>query len=99
MNTLEKIKFLRKTHKLTQEKIANILGTSAPNYSRYESGEWKFTIEHVKKLASYYKVSIAYLLDDEETTNLILITQEDYNKLKEASDVIIKIDKLIKKNE
>ena len=49
MNTLEKIKFLRKSNKYTQEFVAKNLETSAPNYSRYESGEWKFTIDHIKK--------------------------------------------------
>lgn len=48
MNTLEKIKFLRKSNKYTQEFVAKNPETSAPNYSRYESGEWKFTIDHIK---------------------------------------------------
>lgn len=98
MKTLEKIKYLRKSKKLTQNEVARAIGTSGPNYSRYESGEWNFTIEHIKKLASFYDVSISYLLDD-ENKNEILISKEDYQKLKEASDVIIKIGKIIDKNE
>ena len=49
MNTLTKIKNLRKSHKYTQSFVAKYIGTSGPNYSRYESGERKFTIEHIKK--------------------------------------------------
>lgn len=98
MKTLEKIKYLRKSKGLTQNEVAKAIGTSGPNYSRYESGERNFTIEHIKKLASYYDVSISYLLDEEEK-NEILISKDDYEKLKEASDVIIKIGKTINKNE
>ena len=98
MNTLEKIKYLRKTNGLTQQEVAKAIGTSGPNYSRYESGEWNFTVEHIKKLASFYNVSISYLLNDEIKDN-ILISKEDFKKLIEASNVIMKIERSINKNE
>ena len=47
MNTLTKIKNLRKSHKYTQNFVAKHIETSGPNYSRYESGERNFTIEHI----------------------------------------------------
>lgn len=91
MNTLEKIKFLRKTHKYTQEFVAKEIGTSGPNYSRYESGEWKFTIDHIKKISFLYGVSISYLLDD--ITDDIVITKEQFNILLRAKEVIEEIEK------
>lgn len=97
MNTLEKIKFLRKSNKYTQEFVAKNLGTSAPNYSRYESGERKFTIDHIKNLAKLYNVSLSYLLDD--NSNSIAISQQDFEKLKEAKNVIEKIENALPKNE
>lgn len=95
MDALEKIKFLRKTNKLTQAQVATAIGISGPNYSRYESGEWNFTIKHILKLAHFYNVSVSYLLNENEKDE-ITISLNDYKKLKEASDVIIKIGKAMK---
>ena len=90
MNTLTKIKNLRKSHKYTQNFVAKHIETSGPNYSRYESGERNFTIEHIKKIASLYDVSISYLLDEEDDN--YIITKEQFNKLIEAKKVIEEIE-------
>lgn len=87
MELREKLKYLRKLNGFTQEKVAKAIGTSAPNYSRYESGEWNFTIEHVKKLANFYNVSINYLFDLEDKKE-ILITPEQLETLIQTKKVI-----------
>lgn len=90
MELNEKVKYLRKTNKLTQEKMAKIIGTKGSNYSRYESGEQSFTIEHIKKISSYFNVSLTYLLDDNPKE--ILMTEHQFKKLIEAKKIIEEIE-------
>ncbi|MFA6755628.1 MAG: helix-turn-helix transcriptional regulator [Bacilli bacterium] len=95
MNTLLKIKNLRIEHNYTQKYVAEKLNISPANYCRYESGEWNFTIQHIKQIADFYKVSLSYLLDDKITD--ILITKEQYDKLLIARDTINEIERGQKK--
>lgn len=88
---MNKIKTLRIKNNLTQKEIAEVLGTSGSNYSRYESGEWNFTIKHLKALAKFYDVSVSYLVDDENDD--ILISKEDLEILIKAKNVISKLEK------
>lgn len=92
MDTVDKLKYLRKSNNLTQEEVAKKIGTTGSNYSRYESKEQTFTIEHIKKLATLYGVTISYLLDDNNDKE-ILLSKEELNKLIEAKNVIEKIEK------
>ena len=89
MNTLEKIRYLRFMNKYIQAEVAEKIGIGRTNYCQYESGKRNFTIEHIKKIAKLYNVSIAYLLD--ENQNEINISLDDLKILNEASKVITKI--------
>ncbi len=95
MKLNEKIKYLRKINKLTQQEVAKAIGTSAPNFSRYESGERNFTIEHIKKLATFFNVSITYLLDIDDKEE-ILINKKQFEILIEAKNVIEELEKSLK---
>lgn len=97
MNTLEKIRFLRFSNHLSQKEVADKIGLNPSNYCYYESGKWKFTIEHIKKIADFYNVSVSYLVNDQE--NDILITVEQLNTLVEAKKVIDVIESSYNKNE
>lgn len=48
---------LREDRDLTQEEIANILGTSQTMYARYERGANELPIRHFITLCKYYGVS------------------------------------------
>lgn len=56
------LKSLRKEKKLTQAKIAQILGISRVAYTKYENGDNTPTTENILKLADFYNVSTDYLL-------------------------------------
>ena len=56
------IKNLREDHDLTQQQIANYLGTSQTMYARYERGANELPIRHLMRLADLYNVSTDYLL-------------------------------------
>ena len=53
---------LREDSDITQEEIANILGTSQTMYSHYERGESELPIRYLLTLCEYYHVSADYLL-------------------------------------
>lgn len=96
METVEKIRYLRLSNHLKQEDVARALNIARSSYSKYESGIWRFTIEHLKKLADFYHVSISYLIEDSD--NDILITKEQLNILIKAKEVIEEIEQSLNKS-
>lgn len=61
MTFYQRLRDMREDHDLSQEKIAEMLGTSRQQYARWEMGLWQMPIEHYKTLARYYECSIDYL--------------------------------------
>ena len=66
----ERIAQLRKERKISQEELADILCTSRQAVSKWERGESDPDIDRLKDLATYFNVSIDYLLsyDVEESS-------------------------------
>lgn len=62
MNYIKRIRDLREDSDNTQEKIAQILGTSQTMYARYERGANELPIHHLITLAKFYNVSTDYIL-------------------------------------
>lgn len=62
MAYVKRIRSLREDADLTQQKIANILGTSQTMYARYERGANELPIRHLIQLCEYYQVSADYIL-------------------------------------
>ena len=52
---------LREDNDKTQAEIAEILGTTRPQYNRYETGVRELPMHHFITLARYYNVSLDYL--------------------------------------
>lgn len=61
MQYYQRLRDLREDKDKTQSEIAEILGTSRQQYSRWESGTWQMPIEHYKTLAKYYNTSLDYI--------------------------------------
>ena len=57
-----RIRDLREDKDLSQTKVAKILEMSQTGYSKYETGENDIPTPVLIKLASFYNVSIDYLL-------------------------------------
>lgn len=57
-----RIRQLRKTYRLTQEDLAEVLHTSRRNYSYYETGDQNIPVESLCTLADFYGVSVDYLV-------------------------------------
>ena len=67
---LEKIKKLRKKHKLSQGEMAEIIGlnTLYP-YHRKESGNQAFKAEELHAISKYFGVSTEYFFDNKVAKN------------------------------
>ena len=53
----ERIRELREDHDLSQEQVAEKLGTSQTMYSRYERGASELPVRHLIKLCYLYNTS------------------------------------------
>lgn len=62
-NYMERLRALREDNDLTQEAIANVLGTSQTMYARYERGANELPLRHLVTLCRFYNVSADYILD------------------------------------
>lgn len=70
MSTLAKrLKHLREVHGYTQARVAQALGISNVQLSRYELGERKPEPEMIKNIADFYGASTDYLLGIIDTYN------------------------------
>lgn len=58
----EIIRELREDRDLSQQQIADVLGTTQQVYSRYEKGINEMPIRHIITLCKYYDVSADYIL-------------------------------------
>lgn len=59
---MEKLRGLRVDNDLTQEHIAQVLGTSQTMYARYERGANELPMRHFITLCKFYNVSADELL-------------------------------------
>lgn len=57
-----RLRDLREDRELTQEQVADILGTSKQYYQKYESGVRPITVERLEILADFYGTSTDYIL-------------------------------------
>ena len=60
---LIRLRDLREDHDMKQTDVAGILGIQQTVYSRYERGAQNIPLEHLLKLADYYKVSVDWILE------------------------------------
>ena len=62
MEYYERLKDVREDNDLTQVDIANILGTTRQQVSKWETGTQMMGVDKYIKLARYYNLSVDYLL-------------------------------------
>ena len=62
----EKLKELRNESGLLQKDVANALGVSPNAYAHYEQGIREPSVQIIKAICRYYKVSADYLLGLED---------------------------------
>ena len=62
MMYIRRIRDLREDHDMTQQQIADYLGTSQTMYARYERGANELPVRHLISLCKLYHVSSDYIL-------------------------------------
>lgn len=62
---------IREDRDIKQKEVAAYLNVSQNTYSQYETGVISLTAEVLIKLATYYGVSIDYLLDRTNNPNVL----------------------------
>jgi transcriptional regulator with XRE-family HTH domain len=66
MTYIKIIRDLREDSDMTQQEVADFLGTSQTMYARYERGANELPIRHLIKLCELYNVSSDYILGIEK---------------------------------
>ena len=69
MDYRQRMRELREDRDLTQQKVAEVLGTSQTMYARYERGANELPIRHLIALCRYYRVSADYILGLKDEMN------------------------------
>lgn len=59
---VQKLRDLREDADMTQQQVAELLGTSQTMYARYERGANELPIRHLIRLCALYQVSADYIL-------------------------------------
>lgn len=72
----ERLKRLRETKGLKQNRVAQILGVHNSTLAKYESGEREPDNETLTRLAEIYEVTVDYLLTGDHKTKLLRATLE-----------------------
>ena len=62
MDYVKRIRDLREDWDITQQEIAEVLGSSQTMYARYERGANELPVRHLITLCRYYGVSADYIL-------------------------------------
>ncbi len=62
----ENLRVLRKSFKLTQQEVADILGIDRSTYTFYEAGKSTPTKENIVKICDIFNVTVGYLLGVEK---------------------------------
>jgi len=62
MYDCQRIRDLRQDFDLNQTQVGAILGIDQRTYSSYETGKFRFPIDHLIKLALHYNTNIDYLV-------------------------------------
>ena len=56
MSIIDNLRTIRKAHKLSQADVAEILGTTQQQYSKYENGTHEIPVRHIVTLCQYYGI-------------------------------------------
>lgn len=65
----DKVKLLRKQNKITQKELGRNVGLSTSSIGMIESNKQGASPEKLKEIASFFGVTVDYLLSDEEENN------------------------------
>lgn len=68
---MERVKYLRKQHHLTQQQLADILHVSQQSIHKYEHGITTPDLDTLRTMANYFNTSVDYILGVTDIPNKI----------------------------
>lgn len=71
MNYFQRLRDVREDRDLSQKDVADYLGISQSDYSKYELGKHMMGIDKYIKLAKFYNISIDYLAGVVDTVKIL----------------------------
>ena len=69
LERLTRLGELRYENKLSQDKVAELLGIQRPQYTLYETGKREIPVKYLRVLARTYGVSIDYIVGETNIRN------------------------------
>lgn len=84
----DRIKELRSSRKLSQQELADQLGTSKSSVNMYERGEREPGIEMLENIADFFNVDMDYLLGKSSTPNKVLSAAAEKSTPRSERDVL-----------
>ncbi len=87
----KRLRALRKSHKYTQEQVAEKAGINSTYYGRVERGEANISLELLIPLAKSLEVTLSELLDIESEKSKEQMLSEMLQLLKQASENEVKL--------
>ncbi len=88
----ENLRILRKSFKLTQQEVADILGIDRSTYTFYEAGKSNPPKESLVKLCDIYNVTVGYLLGVEKNCPELKVANRS-DRIDEISDGLNEISR------
>ena len=83
----DKLKSLREENQLSVDELAKALGFAKTVIWGYESGKKQVSVSHLELLADYYKVSVDFLLERDQTVNKL-----DLQRIADLASVNLMVD-------
>ena len=93
-----KIRSLRKSKKITQEKLSEIIGISPRQMVKIEMGHTFPTIEELKKIAAVLGVSVRNLFDNEYYDDCEVVKEKLYSKINSLNEKNIRFLYIVASN-
>ena len=84
MIVAQRLKTARQACKLTQNQVAEILGIDRSAYTYYETGKTSPSLTNLLRLASIFKVEVAWLLGEADPSTHLISAGDDALSLMKA---------------
>ncbi|MBQ3136286.1 MAG: helix-turn-helix transcriptional regulator [Clostridia bacterium] len=88
----DNLRILRKSFKLTQQEVADILGVDRSTYTFYEAGKSTPSKENIVKLCDIFNVTVGYLFGVEKNCPELKVASRS-DKVRESLDGLNEISR------
>ncbi|SHI53709.1 helix-turn-helix domain-containing protein [Lutispora thermophila] len=91
-----RIKELRTNHKISQEQMAEVLGTTRQRYSRIENGQVDISFVMIKKIANYLGIPMSQITSAEEEKKELVTFFREKSSSENVLNCVAKIEEILR---